>query len=94
MSDTPHTFPTLSGQAPLRYSSPRVKEEEKGEEEAPESQHAIMEADDEDEDADYVHGDLGLPGRGVSDSGIGTSMESSGGRTGVARRRKSRNPVE
>lgn len=89
ISDTPHTFPTLSGQPPLRYASQRVKEED-ADESAPEPQHAVMEADDEDEDADYVH-DLAGPGRGVSDSGIGTSMESSGGgRPGSIRRRKSR----
>jgi seipin len=88
MSDTPHTFPTLSGQPPLRYSSPRVKEEEQ--EELPAEHRTVHgeQADDEDEEADYVRGDVG--GRGFTDSGIGTSMESSGGRPGAVRRRRSR----
>lgn len=89
LSDTPHTFPTLSGQPPLRYTSPRVKQEE-GEEVSTEVPAAIGEqADDEDDDADYVRDDVAGRG-GFTDSGIGTSMESSGPRSNVRRRRSQR----
>jgi seipin len=87
LSDTPHTFPTLSGLPPLRYSSPQVKEEER--EELPAEHRTVHgeQADDEDEDADYVRDDIG--GRGFTDSGIGTSMESSAGGPRSVRRRRS-----
>lgn len=89
LSDTPHTFPTLSGQPPLRYTSPPVKQEET-DDVSTEIPAAVGEqADDEDEDAEYVRNDL--VGRGAfTDSGIGTSMESSGPRSGVRRRRSQR----
>lgn len=87
MSDTPHTFPTLSGQPPLQYSSPRVKEEEPEELPVEHRVGADEQADDED-DMEYVRDDIA--GRGFTDSGIGTSMESSAGRPGAVRRRRSR----
>lgn len=83
MSDTPHTFPTLSGQPPLRYSSPHVKEEDTPA--PPDNEVAVGEADDEDDD--FVLDETGPMGRQVSDSGIGTSMESSSGRPESMRRR-------
>jgi seipin len=83
MSDTPHTFPTLSGQPPLRYSSPHVKEEETPL--PPDNEVAVGEADDEEDD--FILDEAGPIGRGVSDSGIGTSMESSSGRPDSIRRR-------
>lgn len=87
MSDTPHTFPTLSGHPPLQYSSPRVKKEDEPEPSLAETHP--LEADDE-EDDDFIL-DGGRPfGRGVSDSGIGTSLESSGGRPERVRARTSR----
>lgn len=80
LSDTERTFPTLSGQSPLRYRSPEVKQEDA--EPAVEIQDVPakgVEADDEDEDADFF-----------VDSGIGTSLESSGSRPGSVRKRRGR----
>jgi len=88
MSDTPHTFPTLTGQPPLQYSSPRVKEDKQEELPADHQTGYEEQADDEDEDDDYVRDDIG--GQGFTDSGIGTSMESGTGGPGVVRRRRSR----
>lgn len=84
LSDTERTFPTYGTQPPLRYSSPTVKKEESATEPFP----PIMggEADDEDEDVDFL---LDEPGR-RSDSGLGTSMESSAGKKEPVRKRKSR----
>lgn len=86
MSDTPHTFPTLSGQPPLRYSSPHVKEEDTPA--PPDNEVAVGEADDEDDD--FVLDSTGPMRTQVSDSGIGTSMESSSGRPENIRRRSRR----
>jgi seipin len=83
MSDTPHTFPTLSGQPPLRYLSPYVKDEDTPA--PPDNEIAVGEADDEDDD--FILDETGPIGRAVSDSGIGTSMESSSGRPESVRRR-------
>lgn len=92
-SDTSRTFPTLPSQQPLSYSSPSPKspkEEERGSprlEDIPTREE--MEADDE-EDDDFILEEP-IP-RGVereggfTDSGIGTSLESSIDR-GLARRR-------
>lgn len=86
LSDTERTFPTLSGQQPLRFRSPEIKEERKEEDpgdcvrlqDVPPLTN--LEADDEDEDGDYF-----------LDSGIGTSMESgSGSRPGSMRKRRGR----
>jgi len=85
LSDTERSFPTYSRHPPLRYSSPRVKDEE--EEKMP-LEMAPLEADDEDEDADFVLDEPGRLGR-QSDSGLGTSMESSAPRSDSVRRRKS-----
>lgn len=86
LSDTERTFPTLSTQAPLRYensTSSGIKQEIKEEEDharIPEAVGKAAEADDEDEDADTF-----------LDSGLGTSMESSGaGRRDSMRRRRGR----
>ncbi len=79
LSDTSRQFPTYAGQPPLRYSSPRVKDEKT--EETPTALADIppaVEADDEDEDVDFV------------DSGLGTSMESSAAVRDSVRRRRSR----
>jgi hypothetical protein len=85
LSDTPHTFPTQTGQPPLRYASQRIKQEDEDADLSTEQPAAVGEqADDEDEDADFVRDDLG---RGFTDSGIGTSMESSGPGRNVRRRR-------
>lgn len=91
LSDTERTFPTYGGQPPLRYRSPPIKDEDGDDAnlvlQAPPIQG--VEADDEDEDADFL---LDEPGRagGRSDSGLGTSMESSSGRRDTVRRRRSR----
>jgi seipin len=86
LSDTERTFPTLSNQQPLRFRSPEVKEEKKGEDASAGVRLqdvpplTSLEADDEDEDGDYS-----------LDSGIGTSMESgSGSRPGSMRKRRGR----
>lgn len=92
LSDTERTFPTLSGQQPLRFRSPDstvVKEEKVDDdgtvemrlEDVPAATTAL-EADDEDDEGrrDYF-----------MDSGIGTSMESgSGSRPGSVRKRRGR----
>lgn len=83
LSDTERTFPSFTGQPALRYQSPpvRVKSEQ-------EDEHTVIipekaaEADDEDEDVDDF-----------LDSGIGTSLESSGpARRESMRRRRGRPP--
>lgn len=81
LSDTERTFPTLGGQAPLRYVPPvnGIKQEEEDEESALRPVTPAAEADDEDEDVDFF------------DSGIGTSMESSNpSRRDSIRRRRGR----
>ena len=79
LSDTERTFPTLSGQSPLRYKSPEVKQEDPGPARIIHDVPATgVEADDEDEDPDFV------------DSGIGTSLESSSSRPGSVRKRRGR----
>lgn len=79
LSDTERTFPTLSGQSPLRYRSPEIKQEDQGPSTAIRDVPATgVEADDEDEDADFI------------DSGIGTSLESSNSRPGSVRKRRGR----
>ncbi|KAF2487587.1 putative adipose-regulatory protein-domain-containing protein [Neohortaea acidophila] len=86
LSDTERRFPTSSKQPPLRYESPRIKQEDEEDETVilplPENVGKATEADDEDdedEDADVF-----------VDSGIGTSMESSAGRRDSVRRRRGR----
>lgn len=83
-SDTDRTFPTLSGQAPLRYSSPEnqsqvtAKEEKENIRLADIPTRAEEEADDEDDD--FVLEEpvpRGLEQQGVfTDSGLGTGMDS------------------
>jgi seipin len=82
LSDTERQFPTVSKQTPLRYQSPRIKQE--ADEDAvvvPERPNRGLEADDEDEDEDA---DVFL------DSGLGTSMESSVARRESLRRRRAK----
>ncbi|KAF2135408.1 uncharacterized protein K452DRAFT_23003 [Aplosporella prunicola CBS 121167] len=88
LSDTSRTFPSYARQPSLRYSSPRVKKEEAEEEPTPlEAIPTAMEADDEDEDADFV---IDEAGRHMDrDSGLGTSMESGVERRESVRRRRS-----
>ncbi|KAF2097141.1 hypothetical protein NA57DRAFT_77396 [Rhizodiscina lignyota] len=89
LSETERTFPTYSRQPPLRYISPAVKEEAEKKDEHGELPAAAVEADDEDEDADFIADDP-RPIRGLhSDSGLGTSMESSAARRESVRRRRS-----
>lgn len=90
LSDTERTFPTYSRQPPLRYSSPKVKEEKEEKGQIPDVPVAGVDADDEDEDADFL-ADEPAPLRGGlhSDSGLGTSLESSGPRREAVRRRRS-----
>ncbi|GME41095.1 putative tubulin-tyrosine ligase protein [Neofusicoccum parvum] len=93
LSDTPRTFPTYAGQPSLRYESPRVKSEEEDEAaggvsaDVPPVGGQGQEADDEDEDADFV---LDTAGRHMDrDSGLGTSMESGQERREAVRKRRS-----
>ena len=94
LSDTSRTFPTFSRQPPLRNSAPRVKEEEgepsRGLEDIP--PRTPGDADDEDEDADFVLDDAAGMGVVPSDSGLGTSLESSLEKRGAAVRRRSGGP--
>ncbi|KAK5125575.1 hypothetical protein LTR08_005203 [Meristemomyces frigidus] len=81
LSDTERTFPTLGGQQPLRYSNPKIKQEDE-ETVMPMPEDGLLqaaEADDEDEDADFF-----------LDSGIGTSMESGANRRESIKRRRDR----
>ncbi|KAF3011092.1 hypothetical protein E8E13_011283 [Curvularia kusanoi] len=87
-SDTSHTFPTLTGHAALRYSSPgatKTKKEEEEEsstarlEDIPLREDAEAEADDEDDD--FVLEEPAAPvawsGDALfTDSGLGTGMDS------------------
>lgn len=93
LSDTPRTFPTYAGQPSLRYESPNVKSEEDEaggvSRDVPVAAGAAtgQEADDEDEDADFV---LDTAGRHMDrDSGLGTSMESGQERREAVRKRRS-----
>ncbi|PSN66748.1 hypothetical protein BS50DRAFT_524159, partial [Corynespora cassiicola Philippines] len=96
-SDTSRTFPTLPSHRPLHYASSsagepgktRIKEERPATprlEDVPVKTEA--EADDEDEDADFlVEEPIPSSAQGaLTDSGIGTSMESSVEGKGVRRR--------
>jgi hypothetical protein len=107
-SETSRTFPTLSSQRPLHYtsasSSQAGKSKTKEERSTPRledippaaSNRTEAEADDEDEDADFIVEEP-VPGSaaaaaygGLTDSGIGTSLESGEGREGgLLTRRKS-----
>lgn len=120
LSDTSRTFPTFSRrQPPLHYRSPaRVKSEEDEEQQrrmgsipaltSPplqvEDPIVPADADDEDEDADFlpeamtapklgtgVPGGGGGGGGGRSDSGLGTSLESGEGSHASVRRRREKN---
>ncbi|KAF2708195.1 hypothetical protein K504DRAFT_503380 [Pleomassaria siparia CBS 279.74] len=97
-SDTSRTFPTLSSQQRLHYSSgegPRLRGE-RGDtprlDDLPIKTEA--DADDEDEDADFVLEEpVPISASGVqTDSGIGTSMESNveGRVAGIVRRKSGR----
>jgi hypothetical protein len=91
LSDASHTFPTYSRQPPLRYSAPRVKEEdsERALEDLPPRTpgDADDEDEEEDEDADFVLDETPGMGGVPSDSGLGTSMESGMESRGLLRRR-------
>ena len=89
LSDTERTFPSYAGQPVLKYQSQKeeddhdekkIKREDNSVEPFPPLPHTTAEADDEDEEDDYV-----------LDSGLGTSLESSAGskRESSVRRRKS-----
>lgn len=81
-SDTDRTFPTLSSQAPLRYSSPESKTKTKEEQEDTRLADIPIKEDAEadDEDDDFVL-EVPVP-RGIesqavfTDSGLGTGMDS------------------
>ncbi|KAI9725295.1 MAG: hypothetical protein M1828_003310 [Chrysothrix sp. TS-e1954] len=92
-SDTSRTFPTNSRQPPLKYTSTGTKVERGGPDDR--QRDAVIkteDADDEDEDADFVLdpsmspiATLGAQGAGGrSDSGLGTSLESGNAGSGVA----------
>lgn len=90
MSDTNRTFPTLSSQQPLQYSSSSPKEERATPalEDIPTKEEA--EADDEEDDF-LLEESISNPAVGVlTDSGIGTSMDSNVERKGLNRRKSQR----
>lgn len=80
MSDTERTFPSSSQQPALWYQSPKEEKDDGPEikQEEEEVPTKATEADDEDEDVDFV------------DSGLGTSMESSAAMRESVRRRRTR----
>ena len=88
LSDSQHVFPTLSRQMPLRYPG-HVRKGDEGtikQEEIEASTNIsplIGEADDEDDEVSRAQRE-----GGPTDSGIGTSLESSSSR-GIQRRRSS-----
>ncbi|KAF2016348.1 hypothetical protein BU24DRAFT_422699 [Aaosphaeria arxii CBS 175.79] len=98
LSDTSRTFPTLPSQQPLQYSSPsestsrKIKEEDRGTpalDDIP-TRATGAEADDEEEDDDFLLEEPISPSAAaaLTDSGIGTSMESAReGDKGLVRRR-------
>ena len=93
LSDVSRTFPTSSRQPPLSFSASRIKREDEDEgvnQGVPVPVAKEEEADDEDEDADFVADAPGMsPSIMRDDSGLGTSLESSGpGATAAVRRRK------
>jgi len=84
-SDTDRTFPTLPSQRPLHYTSPKEEEKEPELGDVPVKEEA--EADDEEDDY-FLEEPIPNTAAGVlTDSGIGTSMESSVERRGLTRRR-------
>jgi seipin len=90
MSDTSHTFPTLSSQQPLQYSSSSPKEERATPalEDIPTKEEA--EADDEEDDFLLEEPRPNSAAGVLTDSGIGTSMESTIERKGLNRRKSHR----
>ncbi|KAF1999672.1 hypothetical protein P154DRAFT_467460 [Amniculicola lignicola CBS 123094] len=104
LSDTERTFPTLSSQQPLRYSSPTEgKSKSKGErdtprlEDIPARTDAEADAEDEDEDADFILDEpvQNTAANVLTDSGIGTSMESGrDGDRGLVRRRSQKDKAD
>lgn len=79
-SDTDRTFPTLSGQAPLRYRSPESKTKKEEEERRLEDIPLKEDAEADDEDDDFVLEEpvpRTLETQAVfTDSGLGTGMDS------------------
>jgi len=88
LSDTSRTFPTFSKQPALRYSPPQNIKQEEMEMEEVQPGMTTAEADDEDEEDDDFVFDHGVTAGMRSDSGLGTSMESSAGGSDAMRRRK------
>ncbi|KAJ4350522.1 uncharacterized protein N0V89_009143 [Didymosphaeria variabile] len=90
LSDASRTFPTLSSHQPLHYSSSSPKEERATPalEDIPTKEEA--EADDEDDDFLLEEPIPNSAADVLTDSGIGTSMESSIERMGLNRRKSQR----
>jgi len=89
MSDTERTFPSFAGHPKLKYESSsdvaNIKKEDEGmvKDEGARVVTQTGEADDEDEDADFVLDDT----EAWRDSGLGTSMESGRERRDLRKRR-------
>jgi seipin len=79
LSDTERTYPTYSKGAPMRYTSPAIKKEETEPEPFPQLLTTALEADDENESDDFF------------DSGLGTSLESTGNTSSKEALRKRKN---
>ena len=94
LSATSTTFPTLSGQQPLHYSSGESSRVKKERGTTPNLDSlplkAEADADDEDEDEDFIQPIPVSAIGAMTDSGIGTSMESQGEGRGLVRRKSSR----
>ena len=85
-SDTDRTFPTLSSQKPLHYSSTSPKEERV----TPALEDVLVkeeEADDEEDDFVLEDSLPSVAAGGMTDSGLGTSMERGVERRGLSRRK-------
>ena len=88
LSDTDRTFPTLSAQQPLHYSSPKEERVTPALEDIPVKEE--VEADDEEDDF-LLEEPIPPSATGIlTDSGIGTSMDSSVERRGLSRRKSQR----
>lgn len=79
LSDTERTYPTYSKGPAMRYNSPAIKKEETEPEPFPQLLTTALEADDEDESDDFF------------DSGLGTSLESTGNTSSKEALRKRKN---
>ncbi|KAF1978670.1 hypothetical protein BU23DRAFT_525523 [Bimuria novae-zelandiae CBS 107.79] len=92
LSDTDRTFPTLSSHQPLHYTSPSPGLKEERDTPALEDIPVKEEAEADDEEDDFLLEETmqNVAVGGMTDSGLGTSMESGVERRGLSRRKSGR----